>query len=188
METQEIEYYDSYEKKLLEDMMKMCMLPDMLPSSEDIDNKWNEIAPEYMADAVPQINTFPEAAIAWAGYVGMALANRWDSNWKKYSKEPYSSLYGERGFDDMDEHIVRDILGFSLDSKEAMGISATMLSCAQMAMNRIMHEQIESQSVKAFHILARTVRVLFRIGAAIELQRLGYRYQKVRLDPKSLVS
>jgi hypothetical protein len=31
----------------------------------------------------------------------------------------------------------------------------------------------------AYYTFARTVKVMYRIGAAIELRRLGYKYEKV---------
>ena len=96
----------------------------------------------------------------------------------------YVSLHGERGFDDMDEHIVQTVLGLTLDSAEARQIMNMLLCCAQKASTFIRHEEIEHQTVKAFHIFARTVKVMFRIGAALQLKRLGYRFQKIDLSRK----
>jgi hypothetical protein len=42
--------------------------------------------------------------------------------------------------------------------------------------------------VKAFHIFARTVRVMFKIGSALELKRLGYKFQKVDITKKGMFS
>ena len=57
-----------------------------------------------------------------------------------------------------------------------------LLCCSQKAVTFIRHEHIEAQTVKAFHIFARTVKVLFKTGAAIQLRRLGYKFHKVTLD------
>ena len=179
MKQEQIEYFDKFEENLQLELLKLCtshkLLDGTLLASEDIDERWKEYAPEYMADSVGQINTVPAAAIAWAGYVGMAVAQWWDCDWERYSKEPYESLHGEQGFDDMDEHIVRDILGIALDSPEASKIEDIMRSCAHTAMTMIRREDTEAQSTKAFYIFARTTRVLFRIGAALQLHRLGYK-------------
>ena len=117
------EYFDTFENNLITELLKLCtshkMLEGTLLASEDIDERWKEYAPEYMADAVPQVNAFPAAAIAWAGYVGMAVAHRWDEDWATYATEPYEKLHGAEGFDDMDENILQNILGLSLDSDEA---------------------------------------------------------------------
>lgn len=179
-------YFDTYEENLLQEMLRVCtslgMLDRELLSSEDIDLKWKEWAPEYIAEALPEVNSYPEFAIACAGYAGMAVAQWWDQDWGRNHSMKYESLHGARGFDDMDEHIVQNILGLSLDSVEAKQIVNILLCCAQKAVDFIRHEQIEHQTVKAFHIFARTVRVMFRIGAALQLKRLGYKYHKVDLS------
>ena len=170
----------------MQEMLKMCnslgMLDKELLASEDIDLKWKEWAPEYIAVALPEVNSYPEFAIACAGYVGMAAAKWWDLDWGRHHSAKFESLYGPRKFDDMDEHIVQNILGHALDSVEAKQIMNIMLCCAQKAVNFIRHEQIEHQTVKAFHIFARTVRVMYKVGAAIQLKKLGYKFHKVALN------
>ena len=182
---QQTEYYDTFENNLLQELMKLStshkMLEGTLLASDDIDERWKEYAPEYMGDAVPQINAFPAAAIAWAGYVGMAVAHRWDEDWATYATEPYEKLHGTEGFDDMDENIMQNILGLSLESEEAQKIEEMMRRCANTAITFIRREETEAQSTKAFYIFARTARVLFRIGAAMELHRLGYKFEKVNV-------
>ena len=112
----------------------------------------------------------------------MAVAQWWDADWGRHHGSKYESLHGPRGFDDMDEFIVQNILGYTLDSVDAKQIMNIMLCCAQKAVTFIQHEQIEHQTVKAFHIFARTVKVMYKIGAAIQLRRLGYKLHKVALD------
>ena len=180
------QYYDSYEENLQRELLKMCtslgMLDGELLSSEDIDQKWKEWAPDYIAEALPEVNSYPEFAIACAGYAGMAVAQWWDQDWGRNHGAGYNTLHGPRGFDDMDEHIVQNILGLSLYSPDAKQIMNILLCCAQSAVTFIQHEQIEHQTVKAFHIFARTVKVLYRIGAALQLRRLGYKFHKVDLS------
>lgn len=179
-------YFETYEENLLQEMLRVCtslgMLDGELLNSEDIDLKWKEWAPEYIAESLPEVNSYPEFAIGCAGYAGMAVAQWWDTDWGRNHSMKYESLHGPRGFDDMDEHIVRNILGLSLDSVEAKQIVNILLCCAQKAVDMIRHEQIEHQTVKAFHIFARTVKVMFRIGAALQLKRLGYKFHKVDLN------
>lgn len=179
-------YFETYEENLLQEMLRACtslgMLDGELLNSEDIDLKWKEWAPEYIAESLPEVNSYPEFAIGCAGYAGMAVAQWWDTDWGRNHSMKYESLHGPRGFDDMDEHIVQNILGLSLDSVEAKQIVNILLCCAQKAVDMIRHEQIEHQTVKAFHIFARTVKVMFRIGAALQLKRLGYKFHKVDLN------
>jgi hypothetical protein len=181
-----IKYYEAYEENLQMELLKMCrslgMLDSELLSSEDIDQKWKEWAPEYIAEALPEVNSYPEFAIACAGYVGMAVAKWWDDDWGRHHSARYEALHGARGFDDMDEYIVQNILGYELDSAEAKQLMNILLCCAQKAVKFIKHEHIEAQTAKAFHIFARTAKVMYRTGAAIMLRRLGYKFQKVNLN------
>ena len=179
-------YYETYEENLLREMLRMCtslgMLDGDLLRSDDIDQKWKEWAPEYIAEALPEVNQYPEFAIACAGYAGMAAAQWWDEDWGRHHGAKYETLHGPRGFDDMDEFIVRNILGLALDSTDAKQIMNILLCCAQKATTFIQHEHIEAQTVKAFHIFARTVQVMYRIGAALQLKRMGYKFHKVDLS------
>ena len=183
---EDIRYFDAYESNLQQELLKVCtglgMLSGELLASEDIDDKWKEWAPEYIAEALPEVNSYPEFAIACAGYAGMAVAQWWDEDWGRHHGAAYESLHGSRGFDDMDEHIVQNILKLQLDSPEAKQLVNILLCCAQKAVTFIRHEQIEAQTVKAFHIFARTVKVLYRTGAAIQLRRLGYKFHKVDMN------
>ncbi len=178
-------YLENFESRLMNELLKLCtqykVLEGTLLSTEDIDARWHEIAPEYVADAVPNIADYPTVAIAWAGYVGIAVAHLWDEDWAAHCKDEYKSLYGPAGFDDMDENIVRKILGFHLESQEAKSIEQMMRRLGETALTLIRRENIEPQSPMAFHAFARAIKVMFRIGAAIELKRLGYKFEQVNL-------
>ena len=183
------QYFDTYEENLQREVLRMCtslgMLDGELLASEDLDAKWKEWAPEYIADALPEVNNYPDFAIACAGYAGMAAVHWWDQDWGAHHGSKYETLHGPRGFDDMDEHIVQNILGLELNSVEAKQIMNILLCCAQKASTFIQHEHIEHQTVKAFHIFARTVKVMYKTGVALELKRLGYKFHKVDLDRKA---
>ena len=177
------EYITRFENGLQDELLRLCtsykMLDGTLLTSEDIDWQWKKLAPEYMTDAVPQIAEYPTVSVAWAAYLGMAIARGWDTDWESCSKASYHFYYGEQGFDDMDEHIVRDILGLLLDGYEARAIEDIIRRCGEAAVARIRHERIEPQSPMAFHVFACACKVMYRIGAAIELKRLGYKFEKM---------
>ena len=63
-----------------------------------------------------------------------------------------------------------------------MKIEDAVRRAAHTALSMIRKEQIEPQSVMAFHVFARTTKVFYRLGVSIALRRLGYHYVKVRLD------
>ena len=74
----DIEYLNRFENKLQEALLRLCtsyhMLDGTLLASDDIDLHWKKLAPEYMADAVPQVREYPTVSVAWAAYLGMAVA------------------------------------------------------------------------------------------------------------------
>ena len=178
-------YLENFESRIMDELLRLCtqykVLEGTLLATDDIDARWQEYAPEYVADAVPNIADYPTVAIAWAGYLGMAVAHLWDGDWGANSKKEYRSFYGAQGFDDMDEHIVRDIIGFHLESQEAKNIEQMMRRLGESALTLIRRENIEPQSPMAFHVYARAIKVMYKIGAAIELKRLGYKFEQVNL-------
>ena len=111
----------------------------------------------------------------------MAVAFGWDTDWDTFSKADYESFYGAQGFDDMDENIVREILGLPLASDAAKHIEEMVRRCAQTTVTLIRREEIEPQSPLAFYAFARSCKVMYRIGAALELKRLGYKFEKVNI-------
>ena len=181
----DIQYLIRLEEKMQNELLRLCTdrgaLKGVLLATEDIDEHWKILAPEYMGDAVPEIAKYPTVSVSWAAYLGMAVAYGWDADWETYLKMPYQSYYGEQGFDDMDEHIVRDLLHLPLDSRTAKELEATIRSCGEKAVDLIRFEQVPPQSELAFHVFARACKSMFRIGAAIQLKRMGYNFEKVNM-------
>lgn len=184
---EKIEYYNQFENKVAEALLKQCKekgyIGEHLLEVEELEEKWHEMAPEYMVDAVPEIAKYPMVAIAWAAYLGMGLAAAWDGDWKSYAdkKDLYKEFVGPRGFDYMDEYIMEKYLGIQPDSKEFKDIAGFYQQLAEIALTMIRKENIEPQSVEAFHIFARTVKTFFRIGVSVALKMLGYKYEKMTM-------
>ena len=188
MEQKELEFLNSFTEKLADTLVKQCTADKMLDGKmllvEELNEKWRTSAPEYMVDAVPQIAEYPSADIAWACYVGMGAAVLWDKSWGDYKdKEDWYSLMAKpRGFDALDEYVVECLVGYKLDSEENQKLESTIRKCAHTAQTMIRKEGIEPQSVMAFHLFARVVKVFFRLGVSLELRHLGYKYVQVNLD------
>ena len=178
------EYLDKFETKLTDELLRLCTtykaLDGTLLATDDIDGKWDLLAPEYIADAVKEINAYPTVSVAWAAYLGMAVAHYWDKDFEEFTAMQYSALYGEQGFDDMDENILQQVLGIALDSADAQSIEGMIRRCAESAVSIIRHEQIEPQSPTAFYVFTRAAKTMFRIGAALHLKRMGYKFEKVQ--------
>jgi hypothetical protein len=82
----------------------------------------------------------------------------------------------------MDEYITEILLCHPLGSAEAEKIENLLRSTAERALSLIRKEQIESQSVMALHIFARTTKVMFELGVSVQLKRMGYNYVKVNAN------
>ncbi|MFI3292882.1 MAG: hypothetical protein SNG27_05090 [Rikenellaceae bacterium] len=188
MEQDQSQYLAQYEEKLMLHLLRQAtdngFLDGQLLEIAELDEKWHTSAPEYMAAAVPQIAEYPSVAVAWAGYLGMGAAVLWDTAWDDYVDvdDFYTLISKTRGFDEMDEYVMEGLLSYALDSEEADRLESLMRGLAHSAQGMIRKENIEAQSVMAFHIFARTTKVFYRLGVSIALRELGYRYEKMLAD------
>ena len=70
---------------------KICrgagLVGDTLLQSDDIDDRWEEYIKDYVADAVENFNQYPEAAISWAGFLGIGVAHWWDMDWQEHRRQ-----------------------------------------------------------------------------------------------------
>ncbi len=177
------DYLDRFQRALQAQLHRLAFAAERVGSvleiSDDIDDRWLELAPAYLADAVPMIAEYPTVSLAWAAFLGMGVAADWDKDWEARRLLRYETYYGERGFDDLDENILKGRVGVALDSDEAQAINIVVRRAADAAVAAIHAERIEPQSPTAFHIFARACTVLFRIGAGMELHRRGYTMDKL---------
>ena len=188
MEEKDLAFLNSFTEKLSDTLVKQCTADGMLDGKmlmvEELNEKGRTSAPEYMVDAVPQIAEYPSAAIAWACYVGMGAAVLWDKSWGEYkdTEDWYSLMAKPRGFDCLDEYVIECLVGYALDSEENQKLESVIRKCANTAQTMIRKEGIEPQSVMAFHLFARVVRVFFELGVSLELHHRGYKYVKVNFN------
>ena len=177
-------YEENLRKSLIDFLTKQGMMDGRPLEVEELNEKWHTSAPSYMVDAVPEIAKYPLVAIAWAMYEGMGAAILWDKEWSRYSnvEDLHKLLTEPRGFDCMDEYITEILLCHPLGSPEAESVENLIRSTAELALSLIRKEQIEAQSVMAFHVFARTTKVMFEMGVSVALKRLGYNYVKVNAE------
>ena len=177
------DYLRNFEEGLRKELLRLCSqeqwLDKTLLESEDITRYWEGAEDKYVADAVPNVQQYPLVSVGWATYLGMAVAYCWDVDWKTYQHVPYEQFYGDEGFDNMDDHIVRDILGLPLKDNDALRLRKFIQRLAQTTVSKIRHEQIEPSTPMAYHIFMRACKVMFAIGAAMELHALGYKFEKI---------
>lgn len=177
------EYLDAYEERLIKGLVKLSTglgrLSDQLLASEDIDDKWEQVAQPYMGDAVKEIAKYPTVSLGWMMYVGMAVAHYWDDDWQVYGGMPdlYTYLRDKRGFDCLDEYVREEVLGLQGQAYDDM--EEFVRQCATMVLTNIRHEQVEPQSARAFHLYVRSIHALYLVGAAVEMKRLGYKMDRI---------
>ena len=177
-------YEEGLRKTLIDFLTKEGMMDGRLLEVEELNEKWKTSAPSYMVDAVPEVAKYPLVAIAWAMYEGMGAAVLWDKEWNRYENlEDFHTMFCEpRGFDEMDEYITELLLCLPLGSEGADKLENLIRTTAERALSLIRKEQVEAQSVMAFHVFARTTKVMFEMGVSVQLKRMGYNYVKVNAE------
>ena len=126
----DIGFLNRFEEKIQNELLRICtqrgMLGGTLLATDDVTEHWDVLAPDYVADAVGQIADYPTVSVAWAGYLGLAVAHGWDTNWEACVRTEYKQYYGEQGFDDMDEYIVRRMSVTAVCAHERMIVSRSL--------------------------------------------------------------
>ena len=180
-EMKEKEYLDKFEQTLLRELLKVCtqqgrLSGEILPSP-DLDDKWEQLAEPYMADAIKEIAGYPTVAVGWMMYLGMAVAHYWDLDWAIYGNLPdlYGYIRDKRGFDYMDEHIRETILCIKPSDPEFDRLEDFVRLCATLCITHIRRENVEPQSPRAFHIYIRVIHAMYLIGTSMELFKHGYK-------------
>ena len=193
-------------------------LDGVLLTSPDIDAAWERLAPDYFGDAVKEFNGYPEYTLACAGFLGMAAAHLWDSDLERFQRCAYADFLGPRGFDDMDDFITGTILSDPQPAANAPAAGAAasagaagaapaslpgdagvvaaaslpgvaaMQTCAGEAYHFLMRENVEPGTADAYRQFVVSAEAMFRLGAAIELRRLGYTLVPLQPSAPSLPS
>lgn len=181
------EFLARFDQQLTQHLLRLCtsarLLSGQLLETPDLEAVWPEVCTPYLGDAVPEIAKYPTVAIGWMGFVGMALADRWDKSWEEAMKAPHE-LYPallKRGFDALDDYVLDEVLAVT-DAEERAHLHAVMRTCAEAAHAALRREEIEPQSPMAFHCYVHALRVMYRIGIAIQLHRLGYKYEEISMS------
>lgn len=168
-----------YKQRLAAHMLEVCrgnaLLAGELPHTPDLEEKWEQISPEFLAEAVPQFNQYPEVVFAWAAYLGTAVAKLWDENWELGSKISYYDLRGAH-FDYLDEYVTTVIMGFPLDSDQANVLRDKMRLLSTEAYGFLRHSSLEPGSADAFKAVLSTIQFMYILGAYIHLHALGYKW------------
>ena len=172
------QYTSELQPLLLQLAQQEGFLRGPLLETADLDELWPALAQPYMANAVPDFEQYPLVSLGWMTFVGMAMAVLWDEDWQRYQplgSALYTQLRDARGWDELDEYVLEDVLGMLRGSEEAKRYTDLVRRLAELALTQLRHENAEPSSPMAFQLYARTLFGLYRIGVALGLARLGYK-------------
>lgn len=169
-----------FEKQTLEDLHKFLVsvgkVDKILPETPDLQDLWPAVLEAYLPDGVREFAEYPVVSLGWIMFMGMAVAKYWDEDWVKYSKEGGSKIYNrlrdEKSFDNLDDNILENVLG--LDEKQAEETSKIVGECAARTLASLQRSSIEAGTEKAAQAYIGALHALYTMGAAMELNALGY--------------
>lgn len=167
-----------FEEKVRTDLINFLQKKEALdphvPECPDVEEKWGEIARAYMPDGVREFQNYPVVSLGWMMFIGMTMAFYWDTDWEKYStrKNLYEEIRDKRGYDNMDEAVVEDILRYEGEAAEK--ITELVAECASRVFSLLNHEHIEPGTEAALGCYIAALHQLYLAGMAMELNALGY--------------
>ena len=91
-----------------------------------------------------------------------------------------------RGWDELDEYVLEEVLGWQLDSEEAKALTNFFKSAVELCYTTLRHERIEPGTPAAFQLYGATVFALYKLGVSAGLKILGYKLEAVQPQPMGL--
>lgn len=169
-----------FEKQTQEDLHKylagLGKVDKILPETPDIQDLWPDVLKSYLPDGVREFADYPVVSLGWMMFIGMAVAYYWDIDWEKHSKEGGKAIYGrlrdEKGFDNLDDYILEEVLG--LDTEKSGEVSKIVGECAARTLSALHRAPFEAGTEEAAKAYVGALHALYTMGAAMELNDLGY--------------
>lgn len=151
----------------------------VLQSSPDIDDKWQSIAGSYIPDGAREFGNYPTAALGWMMYIGMAVAQYWETDWEIYGKveDLYAYIRDKQDYDHLDETVGKKIL--MLDDEKQEQLAALVGECAQRTYYNLLRRKFEPGTREAFLGFVSCLHQLYLHGAALQLHRMGYHMERM---------
>lgn len=152
---------------------------ERLPECPDVEGKWPTIAEAYLPDGAREFANYPVASLGWMMFIAMAVAKFWDEDWAKYDQieDLYLYLRDKRGFDNLDEYILDEVLDLHGDAAEAM--QNLVGDCAERAKRALFKRDIEPGTVEAFKGYVACLQCMYQLGMAVQLKAMGYHMTKL---------
>lgn len=171
------DYGNKLKTILLQYLRQENVVGERFPICPDVEDKWNAMLHAYLPDGVREFNEYPMVSLGWTMFLGMALAKFWDEDWEIYGALNTLSLYegirDKRGFDEMDEYILEDIL--KLDEEGCKKMTDIVAECASITNTVLRKESIEPGTKEALEAYMESLHQMYLMGMAVQLNAMGYK-------------
>lgn len=154
------------------------VVDERLPECPDVEGKWPAIAEAYLPDGAREFASYPVASLGWMMFIAMAVAKFWDLDWEKYDKVEnlYLMLRDKRGYDNLDEYILDEVLDLHGDAAEQL--QTLVGDCAERVKRALFARDIEPGTVEAFKAYVACLQTMYQMGMSIQLKAMGYHMVK----------
>ena len=174
---------ENFTTSLLDDLhrylVERCVVDERLPECPDVEEKWPAVAEAYLPDGIREFAAYPIASLGWMMFIGMALAKFWDQDWERYGQveDLYALLRDPRGYDNMDEYIMDEVLDVHGDEAEAL--QTLVGDTAERAKRALFGQDFEPGTAEAFKGYVACLQVMYQLGMAVQLKSMGYHMTKL---------
>lgn len=169
---------ETFATELLNDLhrylVKRDAVDERLPECPDVEGKWPAIAEAYLPDGAREFSSYPVASLGWMMFIAMAVAKFWDQDWERYDKveDLYLMLRDKRGFDNLDEYILDEVL--DLHGVDAEQMQTLVGDTAERAKRALFRQDVEPGTVDAFKAYVACLQCMYQMGMAVQLKAMGY--------------
>lgn len=170
---------DSLIQEIKDYLVARDAVDERLPECPDVEAKWQPVAEAYLPDGVREFADYPIASLGWMMFIGMAIAKRWDEDWETWGKveDLYTPMRDQRGFDNLDEYIMEEVLDLHGDAAE--GMQALVGDCAERVKRAIYRMDVEPGTVEAFKAYIAGLQCMYQMGMAVQLKAMGYHMTRI---------
>lgn len=168
-------FEDKLKQILLQYLRQENAVGERFPICHDVEEKWQELKQAYLPDGVREFNEYPMVSLGWVMFLGMALAKYWDVDWEKYGSMTflYEYIRDKRGFDEMDEYILEEVLEF--DEDQCKKTTELVAECASITNDFLRHSKIEPGTKEALEAYLKSLDEMYLMGMAVQLNVMGYK-------------
>ena len=174
---------EDYTTTMLNDLhrylLKHDKVDERLPECPDVEGKWPSVGEAYLPDGAREFANYPVASLGWMMFIAMAVTKFWDEDWERYDKidDLYLYLRDKRGYDNLDEYILDEVL--DLHGNEAEALHELVGECAERVKRAIFGLDIEPGTIDAFKAYVAGLQCMYQMGMAIQLKAMGYHMTKL---------